>query len=408
MKKNIIAVIGALCIAAAVLSGCSRADKNWHQTAEGMQYLNGEGQFLTGMQEIGGKTYIFDANGIMRTGWLEMDGESYYLGEDGAMVTGWQEIGGRLFYLRSCGTRVTGWLSLEGQKYYLTPEGAAVGTHWVDDKFYLFNERGLLTSGWAEVSGKRYFADANCHPLTGWQLIDGQWYLFGEDNSACTGWVQRDGFSYYFTEDGSAASGYVTIDGQELAFSAKGQLIPLANPWHAIAEDYEVELANLGGGHMVALIAYEDYRQMIADCKLAGLDPVVCSSYRTWDYQKELYENRVYRFQLQGYSETEATELAGTVVAVPGTSEHQLGLALDIIDNNNWSLDESQAAMPTQQWLMEHSWEYGWILRYPDGTSESTGIIYEPWHYRYVGRETAADIHKSGLCLEDYLDALTK
>ena len=99
--------------------------------------------------------------------------------------------------------------------------------------------------------------------------------------------------------------------------------------------------------------------------------------------------------------------MAATEVAMPGTSEHQLGLALDIIDNRNWNLDESQASMPTQQWLMENSWRYGWILRYPNEKSEITGIIYEPWHYRYVGKTVAAEIYNLGVCLEEYLQSLT-
>ena len=90
-------------------------------------------------------------------------------------------------------------------------------------------------------------------------------------------------------------------------------------------------------------------------------------------------------------------------MAVPGTSEHQLGLAVDLVDNHNWSLDESQASMPAQQWLIKHSWEYGFILRYPGDKGELTGIIYEPWHYRYVGKEAARVIHQQGLCLEEYL-----
>ena len=93
------------------------------------------------------------------------------------------------------------------------------------------------------------------------------------------------------------------------------------------------------------------------------------------------------------------------MVAVPGTSEHQLGLALDIVDMNHQILDESQEETDTQQWLMAHSWEYGFILRYPNDKSEITGIIYEPWHYRYVGRDAAREIYEQGVCLEEYLGA---
>ena len=106
-----------------------------------------------------------------------------------------------------------------------------------------------------------------------------------------------------------------------------------------------------------------------------------------------------------GYDAEEADQKAATVVARPGTSEHELGLAVDIVDADYQQLDEGQASTPVQQWLMEHCWEYGFILRYPDGKSDLTGIIYEPWHYRYVGVETAQALRESGQCLEEYLQA---
>ena len=94
---------------------------------------------------------------------------------------------------------------------------------------------------------------------------------------------------------------------------------------------------------------------------------------------------------------------AGKVVAVPGTSEHELGLAVDIADMNHQLLDESQEDTEVQKWLLEHCWEYGFILRYPTGKSDITDIIYEPWHYRYVGREDAEQIRALDVCLEEYL-----
>ena len=123
--------------------------------------------------------------------------------------------------------------------------------------------------------------------------------------------------------------------------------------------------------------------------------------------QQENFNRQVDIFKGQGYDEEEAQELAAREVAVPGTSEHQLGLAVDIIDTDNWNLDESQESMPTQQWLMANSWRYGFILRYPTGTTDITGIIYEPWHYRYVGREAAREMTELDLCLEEYVDWLS-
>ena len=142
---------------------------------------------------------------------------------------------------------------------------------------------------------------------------------------------------------------------------------------------------------------------MMDACRAAGLSPVICSAYRSYEKQEELYQNKVDRLLAQGYAQTDAEEEAGKVVARPGTSEHQLGLAVDIVDLDNQNLDETQEDTAVQQWLMAHSWEYGFILRYPGGKSEITGIIYEPWHYRYVGRDAAAEIYAQGVCLEEYL-----
>ena len=157
----------------------------------------------------------------------------------------------------------------------------------------------------------------------------------------------------------------------------------------------------------MAAEAYPDLQEMLSDCKDAGCEPVVCSAYRSQAYQTTLFQRKITRLMATGMSREQAEKEAGTVVAVPGTSEHQLGLALDIIDNSNWTLDRSQENTKTQQWLMAHSWEYGWILRYPNGKTELTGIIYEPWHYRYVGREIAAELHELDMCLEEYMQMLS-
>ena len=180
----------------------------------------------------------------------------------------------------------------------------------------------------------------------------------------------------------------------------------LVNPWNPLPEDHAVELAALGNGHAVDARICHDLRQMMDDCRAAGLEPVICSSYRTQETQQRLYENKIRRLMDTGLPREEAAAQAGTVVAVPGTSEHQTGLALDIVDASYQVLDSAQASTAVQQWLMEHSWEYGFVLRYPDEKSEITGIIYEPWHYRYVGRKAAGEMRELGLCLEEYLEWL--
>ena len=178
----------------------------------------------------------------------------------------------------------------------------------------------------------------------------------------------------------------------------------LVNPWNSLPADYTLSLTELKNGLSVDSRCYPDLQAMMDACRADGLSPVICSAYRTQEYQEKLFQNKVSRLIAQGYSEADATVEAGKSVAVPGTSEHQLGLAVDIVDINNQHLDESQESTAVQKWLMEHCWEYGFILRYPNEKSEITGIIYEPWHYRYVGHEDAEQIHSLGVCLEEYLE----
>ena len=183
----------------------------------------------------------------------------------------------------------------------------------------------------------------------------------------------------------------------------------LVNPWNAVPEDYAVSLVSIGDGESVDQRCYGDLMQMLDDCAVYGnAQPYVCSSYRTNDTQTWLYENKVDRLIAQGYSPSDARTEAAKAVAIPGTSEHQLGLAVDIVDLRYQVLDAGQEDTATQQWLMQNSWKYGFILRYPNDKTAVTGIIYEPWHYRYVGRENAKAIYESGLCLEEYLQAQGK
>jgi D-alanyl-D-alanine carboxypeptidase len=143
---------------------------------------------------------------------------------------------------------------------------------------------------------------------------------------------------------------------------------------------------------------------MMDDARAEGLEPLICSSYRTQEKQQELYDKKVNYYLEQGYEESVSKALAAEVVTYPGMSEHQLGLAVDICSVSNQELDSSQEDTATQQWLMENCYKYGYILRYPKDKVDITGISYEPWHYRYVGKEAAQEIYDKGLCLEEYAE----
>ena len=144
--------------------------------------------------------------------------------------------------------------------------------------------------------------------------------------------------------------------------------------------------------------------RMLADCTDAGNAPYICSGYRTVETQRYLYNNKIARLVSAGVSQGEAPALAAMAVAIPGASEHQTGLAADIVDYYFPDLTAEQENTSTQKWLMANSWRYGFILRYPTDKSDITGTIYEPWHYRYVGLEEAAEMYELGLTLEEYLE----
>ena len=241
----------------------------------------------------------------------------------------------------------------------------------------------------------------------GWAVIDNKHYYLKADGSRHTGWLSVDGSRYYFLEDGSMATGCVKVPGEgKRYFASTGKEVILVNPWNYVPDDYSVKLSKYGD-YKVAASCLDDLKDMIADCKSAGSKAIVVSAYRSHSYQAGLYERRVQRFLDKGYSQEDAEREAAMRVAIPGTSEHQLGLAVDIVDVNYQTLDKKQEDTAAQKWLMANSWKYGFILRYPNEKSDVTGIIYEPWHYRYVGKELAAELHENGLCLEEYFSSLT-
>lgn len=177
----------------------------------------------------------------------------------------------------------------------------------------------------------------------------------------------------------------------------------LVNHWNTLPEGYSFEHSRLSNGLEVDSRCYSDLTAMLDAMESQGLSPIVCSAYRSVEEQTALFNARVSQHLAEGYSQEEAEKEAATTIAPPGTSEHHLGLAVDIVDADYQLLDQKQEETPVQQWLLHRSWQYGFILRYPNDKSTVTGIIYEPWHYRYVGRELAREIYEKNVTLEEYL-----
>lgn len=410
-------------------------------------YLNGDGDPLTGWQTLDGSQYYFDpASGAMQTGWLTLSDGTYYLDPDGTMRTGWHTEDGERCYLLADGRLATGWLELDGSRYFMDASGHPVtglfetgGAHyyadgsgvlqtgwqklgdthryfaadgtmytgWLDDgdnRYYL-DESGILQTGWLETPEGRCYLDENGVLQFGWlQLEDGLYYL-GQTGLMHTGWLELDGQKYYLKEDGTAAKGKLVIGDLTYYFTSTGANIIMVNRWNSVPEDYTTELTALPNGRLISVECYDSLMAMVEACTAAGCNPNVIDGNRTTATQRYLFNDRINYYMEKGYDYGTAFALTKESVADPGTSEHELGLAVDILDRYYPTSYTGEQNCLT--WLSEHCWEYGWILRYPESRKQITGIKFEPWHFRYVGVELAMELKDSGLCLEEYLDALT-
>lgn len=174
-----------------------------------------------------------------------------------------------------------------------------------------------------------------------------------------------------------------------------GWNLVLVNNENAIPENCQPNLVEAPGGEQVDERIYEPLMELLEAAKAGNWDqmPMVVSGYRTQKTQQKLFDDKVTKYQSEGHSRSEAEEMAKQWVAVPGYSEHQLGLAVDI----------NGATYDLYFWLQENSWKYGFIFRYPGNKTELTGVAEEVWHYRYVGVEAATEMYEKGLCLEEYL-----
>lgn len=177
----------------------------------------------------------------------------------------------------------------------------------------------------------------------------------------------------------------------------------LVNNSHPMEEGYVPELVELIPGYSVDTRIANATRKMLSDAEKEGLHIEICSAYRSVERQEQVFGQSMRERVKEGMDYWSAYEETSLNVALPGTSEHALGLALDLISNQYTELDEGQEKTAEAKWLAKNCHKYGFILRYPPEKTNITGIIYEPWHYRYVGEEHAAKIMESGLTLEEYL-----
>lgn len=180
----------------------------------------------------------------------------------------------------------------------------------------------------------------------------------------------------------------------------------LVNRNFILPEGYTPELANaVEGGFEDQKLDYRVapyYNEMYKAAYEDGIHLVPISGYRSYERQERNFENKIDYYMDNGYSKVDATIEASTIILPPGTSEHNAGLAMDIC-----SLEQNFEDTEEFEWLCENAADYGFILRYPEDKQDITQIIYEPWHWRYVGVEAAREMKASGQCLEEYLGVVS-
>ena len=180
----------------------------------------------------------------------------------------------------------------------------------------------------------------------------------------------------------------------------------LVNKQNHLPENFDVELEKVSGDFRVDARIRDTLLRMMAHAREDGITLLICSAYRSPEYQTTLFENKKAELMQNGMAESEAIQTTATIITHPGTSEHHTGLAVDIVTPEYQGLDSGFENTPAFQWLSQNGAKYGFILRYPKDKQDITDIIYEPWHYRYVGEEHAAAINEQKLCLEEYVEQL--
>ena len=192
----------------------------------------------------------------------------------------------------------------------------------------------------------------------------------------------------------------VTED-SDVVFKADDWKIILVNKQHPIPDDYEFPLGYITGSMRCDERVISPLLEMMKAASSEGISLIICSPYRDMGRQTMLFNNKVEKYMDAGMSYMDAYNLASQAVTVPGASEHQVGLAIDIVTEDYSILDEGFGKTAAGKWLAENSYKYGFVLRYPAGKETITSIEFEPWHFRYVGVDAATFMVQNDICLEE-------
>ena len=211
-------------------------------------------------------------------------------------------------------------------------------------------------------------------------------------------------------ENTAAPANTLGLTADEARAMLADPLMVLVNHTSKMPDDYTFDTKECGSATAVnktlQTVACDAFLEMQKAAAADGVTVWMQSGYRSVKYQTSLYERKTKYYLDKGYDNATAREKAAAVVNPPGYSEHNCGLAADLNSPEHTGLDEGFEKTAAFRWLCEHAGDYGFILRYPKDAEDKTEIIYEPWHWRYVGVENAAKINASGLCFEDYIETL--
>ena len=211
-------------------------------------------------------------------------------------------------------------------------------------------------------------------------------------------------------ENTAAPANALGLTADEARAMLADPLMVLVNHTSKMPDDYIFDTKECGSATAVnktlQTVACDAFLEMQKAAAADGVTVWMQSGYRSVEYQTSLYERKTKYYLDKGCDNATAREKAAAVVNPPGYSEHNCGLAADLNSPEHTGLDEGFEKTAAFRWLCEHAGDYGFILRYPKDAEDKTEIIYEPWHWRYVGVENAAKINASGLCFEDYIETL--
>lgn len=236
-------------------------------------------------------------------------------------------------------------------------------------------------------------------------ILDDKDVMEGYENSELEIVTEEDQFSLdEILTAGEEYSGSVSDNSPKEQLSKDDWRLVLINKHHSIPDDYTFTLGTIKGNMQCDERIIPELMEMLQAAKDDGVNLTICSPYRDLNRQKVLFERKIKAYMKQGYSYLEAYQISSQAVTVPGASEHQIGLAIDFLCQGYTSLNEGFGETEGGKWLAAHSYEYGFILRYPKGKEYITGIEYEPWHFRYVGKEAAAIITEDELTLEEFVE----